>query len=115
MREIRALSSPSDVMDMLAIWSSSPPIVLAPGAPMAGVDLVDGLILERPLRSASMPTRLCPVQTIVLSSRFEYSDAPLHVSTTIQVVLAVNCGCLSVSDRTSPLLYAAGAPTNQRL
>ena len=85
MREIGALSSASDAMDTLAILSSSPPIVLAPGTPMAGADLVDGLIIERPLRSASMPTRLCPVRAIVLSSRLEYSDAPLPLSTTIQV------------------------------
>ena len=61
--------------DILSTLHKASSICLFPGNALTGTRLVDGIIVERPLRSASMPNKLSPVRLVVLSVPLERHDA----------------------------------------
>mmetsp|Transcript_6789 Transcript_6789/g.19060 ORF Transcript_6789/g.19060 Transcript_6789/m.19060 type:complete len:627 (-) Transcript_6789:848-2728(-) len=57
-----------DCASVLSSLCTSPPISLMPGSALTSTELVDGIIIERPLRSASMPVNVSPVCLVVLGA-----------------------------------------------
>lgn len=52
-------------------------MLLVPGSPLAGAELLDGLVLHHRLRSPDMPRSLSPARLLVLSSRLEDGDGAM--------------------------------------